>query len=270
MYFLDIFYFRAYAKIFDKNEAPEISHSNKVSKKELKKVTCAPVWLDYIGSFFQVILFVFVLRSFIAEPFRIPSESMLPTLEVGDLILVNKFIYGIRLPILGNQLIPVKNPKAGDVIVFRYPVDPSLDYIKRVVAVGGDRIEYRDKRLFINGKPQATTSLDHYYSARRLRFFNQFEESIGNHSHRIIVDDEAPVVPAQAGAGIFPKSDRCVFNSTGFYCDVPENHYFVMGDNRDNSSDSRFWGFVSNEQVVGKAFLIWMNLTNLSRIGFFR
>lgn len=268
LYFLNIFYYRPYTKSYNRYIASEISKGNASAKKVVLKDSYTPVWVEYIGSFFPVILFVFVLRSFVVEPFRIPSGSMLPTLQNGDLILVNKYTYGVRLPIIDTKVIDVNDPQVGDVIVFRYPLDPSIDYIKRIVAVGGDRIEYRGKRLFINGEKQEITKLEEYYNPNQLRFYAHFEENLLGHKHRIIEDSAS--YPNSINPDKFSQDQFCVYNPAGFSCEVPENSYFVMGDNRDNSSDSRVWGFVSNSQVVGKAFYIWMNLNDLSRIGFFR
>lgn len=226
-----------------------------------------PLWLEYSASFFPVILFVFVLRSFVVEPFKIPSGSMIPTLLVGDLILVNKFTYGVRLPILDKKVIAVSDPQRGDVMVFRYPLDPSLDYIKRVVAVGGDLIEYNNKKLSINGNALPMKELDKYYDRSNFSYSSQFQEELNGRKHLLLNDEDSP--PYIVGAHSFKNRDNCKYHATGFSCVVPDGHYFMMGDNRDNSSDSRLWGFVSDDQVVGKAFMVWMNFNDLSRIGFF-
>ncbi|HEY1058733.1 MAG TPA: signal peptidase I [Limnobacter sp.] len=227
-----------------------------------------PIWLEYSASFFPVILFVFLLRSFVVEPFKIPSGSMIPTLLIGDLILVNKFTYGIRLPIIDKKIVPLSDPKRGDVVVFRYPMDPSLDYIKRVVGIGGDVIEYKNKKLTINGVPQAQTAMDKFYDPNTFSYSLQFKENLAGKEHRILNDEEAPVYVV--GAQNFPNRENCQYDVNGFRCVVPKGQYFMMGDNRDNSSDSRIWGFVQDKQIVGKAFLVWMNFNDFSRIGFFR
>jgi signal peptidase I len=215
-----------------------------------------------------VILIVFLLRSFLVEPFKIPSSSMVPTLLVGDFILVNKFTYGIRLPVANKKIVPLGEPQRGDVMVFRYPEDPSLDYIKRVVGVPGDRIEYRDKRLTINGTPVPLRQVDDYLSKERMQFSRQFVEKLNGVEHDILVEDDAPAFIAPSRA--FAHTANCNYNMSGLACTVPPRHYFMMGDNRDNSSDSRVWGFVPDENIVGKAFFIWLNLNELGRFGSFR
>ncbi len=227
-----------------------------------------PWWVEYGASFFPVFLIVFFLRSFLVEPFKIPSGSMIPTLLVGDFILVNKYTYGIRLPIVNKKIFEINQPKRGDVMVFRYPADPSLDYIKRVVGLPGDRIEYQNKRLTVNGEEVPATRSGDYLNADRMYYTQQFTENLGGVEHALLIDAEAPAFVRHASR--FPHMDRCIYNTAGVICDVPEGHYFMMGDNRDASSDSRVWGFVPDENIVGKAFLVWFNFSDLHRIGSFR
>ena len=228
-----------------------------------------PAWLEYTASFFPVILVVFLLRSFLFEPFRIPSGSMVPTLEIGDLILVNKYEYGIRLPVVNKKVLELGQPRRGDVMVFRYPLNTSQDYIKRVVGVPGDRIEYINKQLTINGQPVPLEKIEPYYDGERMRSYPQFAERLGEAVHRVIVDDSvSPGRGNEAPGNTHPGA--CQYSGSGVVCQVPAGHYFMMGDNRDNSEDSRFWGFVPDENIVGRAFFIWMNFGNMSRIGSFR
>ena len=224
-----------------------------------------PMWIEYSGSFFPVIALVFCLRSFLYEPFKIPSPSMVPTLQVGDLILVNKFTYGIRLPLLNKKVIDIGNPQRGDVMVFKYPKDMSLDYIKRVVGVPGDKIVYKNKRLSLNGEALSYQPMPDYLDDERLTYSKQFVEKLGGVEHRILNRPEAP-----DDLGViepYPMREACSYNPDGFACTVPVGHYFMMGDNRDNSADSRYWGFVPDQNIVGKAFFVWMNFGNLKRIG---
>jgi len=199
-----------------------------------------PLLVEYARSFFPVFLIVLLLRSFLVEPFRIPSGSMMPTLLIGDFVLVNKYDYGIRLPVLNLKIIENGTPERGDIIVFRYPEDPSVPYIKRVVGVPGDRVEYRDKVLYINGEEMPHEPSAAYAGPEAVLVGNlEQRERLGTVEHSILVDPRRP--------------DR-EFSST-----VPEHHYFVLGDNRDNSRDSRFWGFVPDRNLIGRAFMIWMN-----------
>ncbi len=209
-----------------------------------------PVLVEYSRSFFPVILAVFLIRSFVVEPFKIPSGSMMPTLLAGDFILVNKFTYGLRVPILNNTFIEVGKPERGDVFVFHYPPDPSIDYIKRVIGVPGDKIAYRNKQLFVNGEPVELTLVgDYQYVAPGLNMVmaKHYQEQLGEVRHDVLIEDNSLAIDGEV--------------------EVPAGHYFAMGDNRDNSKDSRFWGFVPEDNLVGKAFLIWWNFDNFGRIG---
>jgi signal peptidase I len=259
-------------------EANDVQRRAELEKQGIKRVDgdiaeakirllMQPWWLDWTAGLFPVIIAVFLLRSFLFEPFKIPSGSMIPTLLVGDLILVNKFHYGIRLPVLNTRITEGSRPQRGDVMVFRYPPKPSLDYIKRVVGVPGDTVAYLNKRLTINGKAVATTTLPEFFDEDAMRYFKQFEESLGDKKHRLLNDDDRPAfVP---GADNFAGRSNCNYTAEGVTCKVPAGQYFMMGDNRDNSLDSRYWGFVPEQNIVGKAFFVWMNFSNLKRIGAF-
>jgi signal peptidase I len=201
-----------------------------------------PIFVEYARSFFPIFLIVLILRSFIFEPFRIPSASMMPTLLIGDFILVNKYDYGIRLPVLNAKIIDNHTPKRGDVIVFRYPEDPSVPFIKRVIGVPGDVLRYEDKILYVNDVPMQQTDIGRFSGRGSGKVMNGVTlklEQLGDVNHEILMDPYR-------------------FSGT-MEVAVPAGKYFVMGDNRDNSKDSRYWGFVPDENLIGHAFLIWMN-----------
>ncbi|TDQ40197.1 signal peptidase I [Thiopseudomonas denitrificans] len=234
-------------------------------EKILAQLDKEPVAVEYGKSLFPVLAIVFVLRSFLFEPFQIPSGSMIPTLQVGDFILVNKFSYGIRLPVVDLKVVPLGDPQRGDVMVFKYPEDPRINYIKRVVGVPGDIVTYSfDKRLYINGEPVPEQWLgEEPGSLGRAQLFT---EQLGEHSYQVRKENNRRMEPSREWL-------------------VPEGHYFMLGDNRDNSKDSRYWndphiapefmGMVPDSYIVGKASLIWLswpspktgNLPNLSRAG---
>lgn len=202
-----------------------------------------PLLVEYAHSFFPVVLIVLLLRSFLFEPFRIPSGSMMPTLLIGDFILVNKFTYGIRLPVLNLKIIDNGEPKRGDIVVFRFPKDPTVDYIKRIIGLPGERIGYYNKQIFVNGVPLKQTVLGQYdggTQAASMEGETLLNEDLGSVTHDILMRKGDP----SAREGEFV---------------VPKGQYFVMGDNRDNSNDSRFWGAVPEENLVGRAFFIWMS-----------
>jgi signal peptidase I len=214
------------------------SEDSESVRKTLKEST----WIEYCKSFFPVILAVLLLRSFLVEPFRIPSGSMMPTLLVGDFILVNKFAYGIRLPVLDTKVVEIDEPARGDVVVFRYPKDPSVDYIKRVVGLPGDKIGYYNKVLYVNGEPAGQVPAGVYVgkgSGVSMSGASERREQLGEVQHDILVMPRTPGLEGQYVVG--------------------EDEYFMMGDNRDNSNDSRYWGTVPEANLVGKAFRIWMN-----------
>ena len=220
-----------------------------------------PILVEYAKSFFPVILVVFLVRSFIVEPFKIPSGSMMPTLLAGDYILVNKYTYGLRVPILNNTFVEMNKPARGDVIVFHYPPDTSIDYIKRVVGLPGDKIRYQDKQLQINGQTLALEPLGDYeyvMSGLNIMTAKKYREQLGNVPHDILIHDVMVNYDTDAIGAKFANNEEIV---------VPAGHYLAMGDNRDNSSDSRVWGFVPENNLVGKAFFIWMNFDKGSRIG---
>jgi len=226
-----------------------------------------PVLVDMARAFFPVIVVVFVIRSFWVEPFKIPSGSMKPTLLVGDFILVNKYTYGIRLPVINRKIVEINALRRGDVVVFRYPWDTSVDYIKRVVGVPGDKVVYRNKRLTVNGA-SATVKGEGFYTDSELNYLRlpTYVENLNGHEHQMmIVPAQPPVDLAQVRQ--FPHRENCEYNDDGFTCTVPPGEYFMMGDNRDQSSDSRYWGFVPDENIKGRAFLIWMNFGDFRRIG---
>lgn len=217
-----------------------------------------PVLIEYSRSLFPVLLIVLVFRSFLFEPFKIPSGSMIPTLLVGDFIVVNKYAYGLRLPVLHTKVVPIGEPERGDVVVFRYPVDPKVNFIKRLVGLPGDTITYRDKQLFVNGQ-EVVAVAEGPYSSSRVKCSTprpdaiRFSETLGDVTHDILIHE---------GSG-----------SRDGQWQVPDGHYFVMGDNRDRSNDSREWGFVPEENLMGRAVGIWLNFDytkgcgDLSRVG---
>jgi signal peptidase I len=201
-----------------------------------------PLLVEYARSFFPVVLIVLLLRSFLVEPFRIPSGSMMPTLLIGDFILVNKFSYGVRLPVLNDKIIEMGEPERGDVVVFRFPKEPTVDYIKRVIGLPGDRIAYFNKKLYVNGQPIAQVSEGRYQGVGQganMTGAEHLQEDLTGIKHSILISH-----------GVSSLEDVFV---------VPKGQYFVMGDNRDNSNDSRYWGTVPEANLVGKAFFIWMN-----------
>ncbi|MEN9912551.1 MAG: hypothetical protein RI956_995, partial [Pseudomonadota bacterium] len=262
------------------NPTDENKDNNELEQKKQalrEKHLRMPWWLEYSAGFFAVVFMVFVLRSFIAEPFRIPSASMMPTLQSGDLILVNKFSWGIRMPVFNKTIIETGSPDRGDVMVFRFPPQPSIDFIKRVVGLPGDTLEYNNKILMLNGKvifkgPQADvldetgdmsstkmTYMKHFIEILPRKDGSELKHSIFNNTDR----------PSRIDNGnFFTHSEACIYILEGIRCIVPKGHYFVMGDNRDNSHDSRWWGFVPKDNIVGNAFFVWMNLgLHFNRIG---
>ncbi len=225
-----------------------------------------PWWLEWTAGLFPVIAVVFALRSFVAEPFKIPSGSMESTLVPGDLILVNKFAYGVRLPLLYTRLTAGRAPQRGDVIVFRLPKDPSIDYIKRIVGLPGDTVSYENKHLVINGVAVPERPDGEWFDPNSMVYYKRYLETLGSHVHAILINPQSPPYVI-GGPENFPGRDRCTYDALGFVCKVPPGEYFVMGDNRDNSLDSRYWGFVPARNIAGPAFVVWMNFTAPSNIG---
>lgn len=222
--------------------------------------TADPTVVEYAKSFFPVIFLVFMIRSFVAEPFKIPSGSMMPTLLAGDYILVNKYTYGLRVPLANNVFYAINQPKRGDVVVFHFPPNPKIDYIKRVIGLPGDTIAYQDKQLTINGEAQKVTYLSAYdYMKQGYNILpaERKQEQLGSLKHDIL---NLPFEGA-SDSGIGAQFSR------GETITVPAGHYFAMGDNRDDSADGRVWGFVPEKNLVGKAFFIWFNFDRFDRIG---
>ncbi len=228
-----------------------------------------PVTVDYARSFLPVAALVLLVRSFIFEPFRIPSDSMMPTLLDGDFIVVNKFAYGLRLPVLNQKFVAVGEPQRGDVVVFRYPPDPAVNYIKRLVGLPGDTVSVQDDQLIINGTPVPVADAGRYNDGCYLNFRLGVEQ-LGAHRHQTLSCRTSGEI------GILPVASCNRSNERSYQCDdtehsnepdrndkfdirVPPGHYLMIGDNRDNSSDGRVWGFVPEENLVGRASRIWFN-----------
>lgn len=255
----------------------KLSHKNKDNQLDDNH------FRDYMSGFFPIILVVFLLRTFIAEPFQIPSSSMRPGLVKGDFILVNKFVYGIRIPVLNNVLFPIGEIKRGDVVVFNYPVNPKQNYIKRIVGVSGDIIEYKDKILTVNGKEEQDNLIGTYQypsdTYNRMLSAKRFHTQFDDRQFEVLKEDNNTSV--DIGTLLKYQDDMSKINfksglkeycqyeedGSGFKCTVPKGKYFAMGDNRDSSADSRYWGFIDDNLIVGKAFFIWMNFGDMKRIG---
>lgn len=207
--------------------------------RKRKKDQKLPKIIEHSRAFFPVFLIVLILRSFIIEPFRIPSGSLEPTLDVGDFVAVNKFIYGLHLPVIETNVLPIKSPKTGEIVVFRWPPNPKFDYIKRVVGVPGDVIQYQNKKLIINGKPVKQTFIENTIDESSGQAVERYQEDLNGVVHDIYIN---------------PRERAVDFEVT-----VPEGHYFMLGDNRDDSADSRYWGFLPEENLRGRAILVWMS-----------
>ena len=248
----------------------------------VNRALARPDWLEYTAGLFGVISLVFVLRSFIVEPFRIPSGSMLPNLYVGDFILVNKFTYGLRLPIGNQTIVPMNQPKKGDVVVFQWPVDKTQSYIKRVVGVPGDVVRYENKILTVNGQTYQQMPKSGAIPEAEYPTYSNTNKPVlgvvmnkaveeGAVAHDILTIEKQPSINPNALVDYpFSKTTgSCTYlpNNTGLECKVPAGQYLMIGDNRDNSTDGRYWGFVPEQNIIGKAFFVWMNFSHLSRIG---
>ena len=241
-----------------------------LNSRKRAKDSGEPVLVEMARSFFPVILIVFLLRSFLYEPFKIPSGSMVPTLLIGDFILVNKYTYGLRLPVLNKKIMEVNSPKRSDVMVFRFPENPSKDYIKRVVGVPGDTVTYQNKQLIINGKvvkQEKAGIFTEVDDRMNMSQYEVFRESLSDKPHTMMVNSERRPFYLSSVHSQFPNKNNCAYNEDGFSCKVPDGNYFMMGDSRDNSEDGRYWGFVPEENIVGKAVLVWMNFGAFKRVG---
>jgi signal peptidase I len=243
VWLLDVWWFAPRRQAAAPGSTAEVANEGNTSLNEVQQMAAKePILVEYSKSLFPVILAVLLLRSFLVEPFRIPSGSMMPTLLVGDFILVNKYVYGIRLPVLNQKIIDISSPKRGDVVVFRYPKDTSVDYIKRVIGLPGDKIGYHNKQVYVNGEPLPLEDMKIFEGVGAGVSMSGAvvkQEHINNLTHNILIDNRRPTIEGE------------------FI--VPEGRYFAMGDNRDNSNDSRYWGTVPEANLVGKAFMIWMN-----------
>jgi signal peptidase I len=227
-----------------------------------------------LSDLFYMLLALFIIRSFIVEPYQIPSSSMRPGLMAGDFILVNRSAYGLRMPVTNKTIIPTGQVERGDVVVFQYPNNPSMAFIKRAIGLPGDVIEYRNKELRINGQlTEKVFDIETSYVEPDLQVVkvqSYHEKGLAKHPIQIYEIEDQPEIRSLNAVGKFPFRDQCeydAFDYNGFKCRVPQGHYFVLGDNRDGSSDSRYWGFVSEDALLGRAFLIWLNFSQMKRIG---
>lgn len=229
-----------------------------------------PGWVEFSRGFFPVLLLVFLIRGFLVEPYQIPSSSMRPGLLPGDFILVNKFSYGLRAPLTNHTLVPISRPQQGDVMVFKYPNETSINYIKRVIGLPGDVVSYHNKVLKVNGKIVSTIPLPGTYSyiseEDKSVSTRRYDQHYGEKAYSIIIEPNYPPL-FLAYVGEFSGRDHCQYDEAGFECTVPSGQYFMMGDNRDHSGDSRYWGFVPENYIIGKALLVWLNFSDFSRIG---
>jgi len=239
IWLLDILFF-AKGRKSDIESMEEGGRERDVPTKEESE----PFLVEYSKFLFPVFFIVLILRGFVVEPFKIPSGSMIPTLEIGDFILVNKFSYGLRVPVINKKIVNIANPERGDVVVFRFPENPQIDYIKRVIGLPGDEIAYHNKQLYLNGDVIENVELSR--STFGFTEYTRYQSNLAGYEHEMQVSSNPPYFD--------------------LITTVPEGHYFVMGDNRDNSNDSRKWGFVPDENLKGRAFAIWMNFQGWDRM----
>lgn len=265
-------------KAQEKAQSQGIQMSHRDLEKEVHTLERMPWWMDWTGGLFPVIAVVFLLRSFAWEPFKIPTSSMVPTLLPGDFILVNKFTYGLRLPVWHTRLTAGTPLQRGDVAVFRYPPDPKIDYIKRVIGLPGDTVRYENKQLSINGKKLKLSTMPDYLSSeddilqQQSVYLQQAAETLPPDNDNSTTQQYARLTDDTRATDWLRVQQishvqGCRYFAEGLECTVPAEHYFMMGDNRDNSADSRFWGFVPEKNIVGKAVLVWMNFSEFGRIG---
>lgn len=263
----DIFITRPKRELLAKGYERSGNHT----KEQITAARKEPIIIEYARAFFPVILIVFLLRSFLVEPFRIPSGSMLPSLLPGDFILVNKFIYGIRLPVINKKVLDINQPERGNVMVFRYPGDPSVNYIKRVVGLPGDHIVYKNKQLYINDQLMPQTNAQPY-TLRELgggkSMMERRQEDLTGAVHNILISKPTRMLTMENALPDNYLQNHYIPDQYYEY-EVPSGKYFVMGDNRDRSNDSRFWGFVPEENLVGNAFFIWFSWDMARQNGWF-
>lgn len=236
-----------------------------IIKEKTKEILEQPKYLEWTAGLFPVLIIIFIVRSFIVEPFNIPSGSMMPTLIEGDNILVKKYEYGLRVPVFNTQITEGNKVKRGDIIVFHYPMEPNIKYIKRAIGLPGDTIEYKNKELFVNGEKINRTQMENYKYPRINKTTLQFKEKLGDVEHQILIEPEASGTVTRLLKDDFLKN--CKYDEDYIKCVIPEKSYYMMGDNRDASLDSRYWGFVPEENLVGKAVAIWSNFSDMSRVG---
>lgn len=260
------------AKEYEEKELKEneLLKNKGIDRKELieeekKNILKVPKFLDWTTDLFPLIFVIFIIRSFFFEPFTIPSGSMMPTLIAGDNIIVNKSEYGFRLPVIGTKLTNGSDVKRGDIIVFHYPLEPKINYIKRAIGLPGDIIEYKEKELFLNGEKINRVTMENYKYPKESILNLQFKENLAGVEHRILIDPNLSGTISKVMSESAAKN--CEYGVEYIKCVVPQGEYFMMGDNRDGSLDSRYWGFVPDKNLVGKAMYIWSNFSDMSRLG---